>query len=492
MNFANHVDVAARNQPAAVAISDSDSSLTFERLAERSNRIADALERGGVGVGDHVAIHIPNSVAFVCTYLGAMKRGAVPVPINTRFTDRQIQYILSDSNAIAVVTSSHHETPPETDDRALRHYTDLVDYGEPNYDVTPRRSSSMAELLYTSGTTGAPKGVYHTHGNLEANANGFVAYNDWARDDVALTVCQCFHVTGLNVTTTPFLHLEARNHLLAEWDVDAVLAAIERHDVTYTFLIPTMVVELLDHDGVEDYDISTLQAIGVGGSPMPRKRIDEAERTLGCTLLEGYGMTETTPLATLNLPTSEGRKAGSVGRPAEEAVEIRIEDLQTRDPVERGERGEILWRGDTVTPRYNRAQLTENKFVERQGKRWLTSGDIGWRDGDGFLFVVDRIEDMFTTGCGEIYPREIEEVIYEIDPVQKVAIIDTKDDVRGATVTAIVERRSEGTVSAADIERTCHRELESHEVPDRIEFVGDFPRTATGKIDRVSLREQFE
>lgn len=492
MNFANHVDVAARNEPTALAISDSASSLTFERLSERSNRVADALERRGVGADDRVAIQMPNSVAFVCTYLGVMKRGAVPVPINTRFTERQIQYILTDSNAAEIVTNKNQDVDVETDDRTVRYYTELVDDGESSYDVTPRRSDAIAQLLYTSGTTSAPKGVYHTHGNLEANANGFVAYNDWTRDDVALTVCQCFHVTGLNVTTNPFLRLEARNHLVAEWDVDGVLGAIERHDVTYTFLIPTMVVDLLDSDGVEDYDTSSLRAIGVGGSPMPKKRIDEVERTFDCILLEGYGMTETTPLATVNRPTSEGRKAGSVGRPAEEAVEIRIEDVQTREAVERGDRGEILWRGDTVTPGYNKPQLTENEFVERQGKRWLTSGDIGWRDEDGFLFVVDRIEDMFTTGCGDIYPREIEEVIYEIDPVQKVAIIDTKDDVRGATVTAIVQRRSEGAVSAADIERTCHRELESHEVPERIEFVDDFPRTATGKIDRVTLRDRFD
>jgi acyl-CoA synthetase (AMP-forming)/AMP-acid ligase II len=303
--------------------------------------------------------------------------------------------------------------------------------------------------------------------------------------------CPCFHVTGLNITTTPFIALEAENHLLEEWDIEAALAAIERHGVTYTFLIPTMAVELLDFEGIDGYDTSSLRIVGVGGSPMPKERIEAVERTLGCTLIEGYGMTETTPLATLNRPDREGRKAGSIGRVVSAAVEVRIEDPRTEERVERGTRGEFLWRGDTVTPRYNKRQITENRFVEREGKRWLKSGDIGWLDEDGFLFVVDRIEDMFTTGCGDVSPREIEEVIYEIEPVQQVAIIDTRDEIQGVTVTALVERRNEGSVSAAEIERACERALADHEVPDRVEFVEEFPRTATGKIDRSALRDRF-
>jgi long-chain acyl-CoA synthetase len=489
MNFANYVDIAARNAPNSFGVGDRTHSLTFRQLAERSDRVATALERRGIEPGDHVAISMPNSVAFVCTYLGAMKCGAVVVPINTRFTGQQIQYVLTDSGAVCVVTSDHDAT--ETLEEETHAYAELLNEGDAEYDVTPRRSDEMAELLYTSGTTGAPKGVYHTHGNLVANANGYIRYNKWSRNDVALTVCQCFHVTGLNITTTPFIALAAENHLIEDWDIETALSAIERYGVTYTFLIPPMVVELLDYEEIDSYDLSTLRTVGVGGSPMPKERIDEVERTLGCTLLEGYGLTETTPLATLNHPDQDGRKPGSIGRPVREAVDIRIEDPKTGEAVERGTRGEFLWRGDTVTPQYNKHQITENAFVERNGKRWLKSGDIGWMDEDGFLFVVDRLEDMFTTGCGDISPRKIEEVIYEIDPVQKVAIIDTTDDVRGATVMTIVKRRSEGSVSAADIKRACERELASHEVPERVVFVEEFPYTATGKVDRSALRSQF-
>ena len=484
MNFATRADRAARNAPTALGVSDRDHSVTFEQVAERAERIADGLADRGVEAGEHVALDLPNSVAFVCAYLGVLKRGAVAVPINTRFTDQQIRYVLGDSGAVCVVTNGD----VENDEYA---YADLLDDGTPGHESTPRRSEELAELLYTSGTTGAPKGVYHTHGNLAVNAEGYIEYNGWHTGDVALTVCPCFHVTGLNVTTTPFLALGAANHLLETWDIEAFLETIERHGVTYTFLIPTMIVELLDHEGVDEYDLSTLRSVGVGGSPMPKERIAEAERLLDCALLEGYGMTETTPLAALNHPGKNGRKPGSIGRPASEAVEVRIEDPATGEAVERGERGELLWRGDTVTPRYNKRQLTESAFVERAGERWLESGDIGWMDSDGFLFIVDRIEDMFTTGCGDVSPREIEAVIHAIDPVQKVAIIDRTDDVRGATVTAIVKRRGEESVSAADIKRVCERELESHEVPERVVFVEAFPRTATGKVDRGALRSDF-
>jgi len=491
MNFANHVDIAARNRPDALAVADPRCARTFRELADGSARIARGLQRRGVAVDEPVAIFMPNGVPFVTAYLGVLKLGALPLPVNTRFTDQQIRYVVRDSGAVAAVADDQVDGVV-ADDLETVDYADLLDDGDPHFEIEPRRSEEHAELLYTSGTTGAPKGVYHTHGNLAANAAAFVRYMEWCREAVALTVCQCFHVTGLNITTTPFLMLEAENHLLPNWDAEAVLSAIERHGVTFTFLIPTMLMDVLEHDGIAGYDLSTLRTVAVGGSPMPRKRIGEAESTLGCTLLEGYGMTETTPLATFNRPIEGGRKPGSIGRPTAEAVEVRIEDPKTGDTVDGTERGEFLWRGDTVSPGYNAAQLNDKGFVVRDGKRWLKSGDIGWADEDGFLYVVDRYEDMFTTGCGDVYPREIEEVIYGVPAVEKVAIIDTKDDIRGATVTAVVKTRAGESITAARIQRACRSELESHEVPDRVEFVDAVPRTATGKVDRISLRDRFD
>ncbi len=490
MNFASVVGFAARNAAESVAVTDSAESATFGELRADTNRVASGLAARGVEPDDHVAIHLPSGVSFLRGYLGALSCGAVAVPVNTRFSDEQVEYVLSDSGAVAVITDGGDGVGTDPGLTGVERFDieALLRAGSPEHDTTPRRADELAALMYTSGTTGAPKGVYHTHGNLDSNASGFIKYNGWSRDDVALTVCQCFHVTGLNITTTPFLALEATNHI-REWDPETVLSAIERHRVTYTFLIPSMVLELLGTERRAEYDTSSLKAIGVGGAPMPKRRIPAVEDAFGCPLLEGYGMTETTPLAALNRSKPGDRRIGSVGRVISEAVELRVEDPRTGATVDPGERGELLWRGETVTPGYRNRTLTETAFVERDGDRWLRSGDIGFVDEDGFLYVVDRRADMFTTGCGEIYPREIEEVIYGIAGVERVAIIDTKDDVHGAVVTAVI---TGAAVDAETVRAVCERELQRHEVPNRIAFVDDIPRTATGKVDRSGLRARLD
>jgi long-chain acyl-CoA synthetase len=231
--------------------------------------------------------------------------------------------------------------------------------------------------------------------------------------------------------------------------------------------------------------------VGVGGSPMPKERIEAVEEAFDCTLLEGYGMTETTPLAAINRPDQEVRKAGSIGPPAEEVVDVRIEDPETREEVGTNEKGEFLWHGDTITPGYFRMpEKNEAALVEREGKTWLRSGDIGRMDADGHLFVEDRIDDMIITGGENVYPREVEEVVYGLDGVAEVAVIGTPHDRLGESITAIVVR-SDGAVTADDVESICRAELTDYKVPRRIEFVDELPKTSTRKIDKVSLREQF-
>lgn len=497
MNFANHVDFAARNGPTRPAVGDANGLRTYEELARETNRMANALEALGVGSGEWVAICLQNRLELLLSYLGAMKRGAIPVPINTQFSDQQIEYILETSDVSVLVTGERWadvattvDSPVTMDGSVGDRFEQLLEESEDEYELRPRRSDEIAEILFTSGTTGRPKGVQHTHGNLVANAQGIRKYMEWTRHEVGLTACQCFHVTGLNVTTTPLLVAEAENRLLPEWDPEAALAAIETHRVTYSFLTPGMIIDLLGYERADTYDLSSLERVGVGGSPMPSGRLDDAERLLGCPVLEGYGMTETTPLAAFTPAASEHRKPGSVGPPAREAIELRIEDLETGMAVGPGERGELLWRGDTVAPGYVQFQRARQRYVERDGTTWLRSGDIGWLDEDGYLYIVDRREDMFTTGCANVFPREIEETLYQIDRVVEVAVIDVTDDLSGALVTAII-KRDDTDLTAERVKVECRANLDDHEVPQRIEFVDDIPRTATGKIDRVQLRDSF-
>lgn len=502
MNFANYVDFAAQNRPDATAFSDPQREVTFAEFAGETNAFANALSDLGIAPGDRVALYLPNSVAFVAAYFGAMKLGAIPFPINMRFEGSEIQFVLEDAQASAVVTHGQFEdVVAGLDVDSLEHlivaggsrghdYTDLVGGADTTFDVHPRKQDELADLMYTSGTTGRPKGVKHTHQNLMTNALGLVRYMGWDHRESTLTVCPCFHVSGLSVSTTPFLTVAAENHFLPSWDPELALATMEERDVTYAFFIPTMIIDLLNHGSVDEYDLSSLETVGVGGSPMPKERIDAVEETFGVQLLEGYGMTETSPLAAINRPGQDVYKPGSIGPVAAEVVDVRIEDPETREEVGVNEKGELLWHGDTVTPGYYRMpEKNEEAFVERDGKRWLRSGDIGRIDEDGMLFVEDRIDDMIITGGENVYPREVEDVIYELDGIEEVGVIGTPDDRLGELITAIVV--ADETVDAEDIEAVCRDRLADYKIPRRIEFVDGLPKTSTRKIDKVELREAF-
>lgn len=496
MNFGNVVDRAARETPEETAVADSEQRATYAELSTNTDRVADGLERCGVTPDDRVAICLRNSVVFVTAYLGAMKCGAVPVPVNTRFTNEQVQYVLDVSDVTVLVTdatfatvAARVDTPITIDGSVGTRYQDLVDESADGYSVHPRRSDELAAVVYTSGTTGRPKGVRHTHGNISDNARGIRRYHHLTRDDVGLTASQCFHVTGLNVTTTPLLDAGAANWLLPSWDPAEALETIERRGVTYTFLTPAMLGQLLECDRLEEFDLSSLTRVVVGGAPAPVDRLAEAEDALDAAVLEGYGMTETTPLAAFNRPQARPYKPGSVGPPAREVVELRIEDTETGEAVDRGERGELLWRGDTVTPGFERRRHDAERFVERDGRRWLRSGDIGYLDEDGYLFVVDRRDDMFTVGCANVFPREIETVLYDIDGVTDAVVVDALDKRQGVVITAVLA--CDGDVTESQVRARCREQLEAHEVPQRIEFVDAVPTTAAGKVDRRQLRDRF-
>jgi acyl-CoA synthetase (AMP-forming)/AMP-acid ligase II len=500
MNFANYLDMAAAESPEDIAITDPQRELTYRELAGETDAFANALAELGVDPGDRVALYLPNSTAFVASYFGAMKRGAVPFPINMRFEGPEVEYVLDDAGAMALVTVGQFEDAAasfETD--ALEHlivangerghdYESLVAGNAGSHEIHPRRSDELAELVYTSGTTGRPKGVRHTHGNLQANADGLIQAMNWTSDEVGLTVCPCFHVSGLNITTTPFVVAGAENHLLPQWDIDLALSTMAERDVTYVFLIPTMLVDILN-EGVEGYDLSALEVVGVGGAPMPKERIDAAEELLDINLLEGYGMTETTPLAAINTPDQEVYKAGSIGPPAEEVVDLRIEDPETREEVGTDEKGELCWYGDTISPGYyNLPEKNEEALVEREGKTWLRSGDIGRMDEDGHLFVEDRIDDMIITGGENVYPREVEEVLYGVADVEEAAVVGAPDDRLGERIVAFVV----GDVTAEALEAGCRGTLTDYKIPKEFRIVEELPKTSTQKMDKVALRDRLD
>jgi long-chain acyl-CoA synthetase len=500
MNFANYVDITARNHGDALAVADPGREATYAELSRETDAVANGLAELGVDPGDRVALFLPNSVTFLTAYFGAMKRGAVPVPINLRFDPETIGFVLRRTDASVLVTSGRFEDAVTDRDVDVEHlvvadgdagigYDELLGSGG-RVDVCERRDDELAELLFTSGTTGRPKGVKHTHGNLAANGWGYVRYFEfYSAEAVGLTVVPLFHAAGLNVTATPLTLVGAENHFLPAWDAETALETMAGRGVTTAMFVPTMVIDLLEF-GTEGYDLSALSHVIVGGSPMPKERIEAAEAALGVTLLEGYGMTETTPAAAVNRPDQAVRKAGSIGPPMRDLVDVRIEDPGTGEVVGVDEKGELLWRGDTVTPGYwNDPEANAESFVEREGETWLRSGDIGRVDEDGHLFVEDRLDDMIVTGGENVYPREVEDVVYELDGVVEVSVVGTPHDRLGEQVTAVVV--GDGTVTASGVEAVCRDRLADYKVPRAVEFVESIPKTSTRKVDKVALRERF-
>lgn len=501
MNFASYVDIQARERPDELAVTDPQREMSYAELRAETDAVANGLAALGVEPGDHVALFLPNLTTSVTSYYGGMKLGAIPVPINLRFGEAEIAHVLRDVAPSALVVLDRFVDAfadrdlgvelvavGDEDIEGTTDYGQLVADAEKSFHTAERLDSQVAEILYTSGTTGDPKGVQHTHGNLAANARGGARHMHMTSDTVYLTIAPCFHATGLNGTTTPSVVTGAENHLLPEWDPEMALRTMESRGVTYTVLIPTMVLDLLEH-GPGGYDIEPLETLVVGGSPMPKERIEQVEAALDCTLYEGGGMTETTPLAVINSPEQAVRKPGSVGTVAGAVARLRIEDPDTGEAVELGERGELLWHGDTVMKGYHDLPTkNEAVFVEREGREWLRSGDIGHRDADGHVFLDDRLDDMIITGGENVYPREIEDVIYELDGVREAAVVGTPHERLGEQVTAVVR----GDVTEPEVQDVCRGSLADYKIPREVHVREEaLPQTSTMKIDKVSLRAEL-
>ena len=504
MNFAHTIRRAARDTPERTALTDPERTVTFAELDAETDAVANALADLGVEPDDRVALYLPNSIAFVAAYVGAMKRGAIPFPINLRFEGDEVRYVLEDGGAEVLVTAGPFEDAvADIDAEPLEEvivaggdrghdYATLVAEHAGHHETHPRKQAELADIMYTSGTTGRPKGVKHTHENLSTNAEAILTRMEWSGNDIGLTVNPCFHVAGLHVTVTPFLVSRTTNHMMAEWDPATALETVAEHGVTTSFCIATIIVDLVNFDDAGAYDTSSLEVVGCGGSPMPKERISTFEDRYDATLVEGYGMTETTPAAALNRAGDAVRKPGSIGTVIEDVVDVRIEDPDSGEPVERGDLGELLWHGDTVTPGYyNLPEKNDEAFVEREGKRWLRSGDIARMDEDGHLFIEDRIDDMLITGGENVYPREVEDVLYGLDGVEEAAVFGIPHERLGEQVTAAIVR-TDDSLDADAVEVHCRDRLADFKIPRRIEFLDALPRTSTRKVDKVTLAERFD
>jgi fatty-acyl-CoA synthase len=495
---------------------------SYEQLAERSARLANALRERGVVRGDRVAYLGENDPSFLETLFAAGLAGAVFVPLNTRLAPPEIQFQLRDCGAVALVHSADLALLAERGaadtsvagrivvgdsgepgvgtaelgaragaDRhrgnAVEAYEDVVASGSPLAPDEPVGLEDGAMILYTSGTTGNPKGALLTHGNITWNCINVLVDFDFASTDVALMISPMFHVASLDMGVLPTLLKGGTVVLEPKFDPRRTLELIEQHRATTISGVPTTYQMLCEDPAWDTTDLSSLNKLTCGGSAVPMRVLEAYERR-GLRFSNGYGMTETAPGAT-TLPASRSRdKAGSSGLP-HFFTDVRVADPADPEagPPAPGTVGEIQIKGPNVINEYwNRPEATADSYTE---DGWFKSGDMGYKDPDGFVFISDRLKDMIISGGENIYPAEVEQAIAELDAVGSVAVIGVPDEKWGEVPRAVVLLREGAELTEEQLRLHLDGRLARYKIPKSVVFVAEMPRTASGKIRKAELRK---
>jgi long-chain acyl-CoA synthetase len=485
-NLAESLITTAARNPSAPALRLDTDVITYADLEDAARRVAGGLVERGLEPGDRVGLMLPNVPQFAAAYYGVLYAGGAVVPMNTLLKEREITYYLGDSSAKLVI--GWHEIgavlePAAAQVGALCILMDgdslagpLSD-AEPLPDVSDRAASDDAVILYTSGTTGRPKGAQLTHANLAINADVSSQLFSLGPDDVVLGTLPLFHAFGQTCGLNAVIGSGASLALIPRFDAGRALSAVERDRVTVFEGVPTMFSALLHHPDRETVDSSTLRVCVSGGAAMPTELLRDFEGAFGCVILEGYGLSETSPVASFNHP-HRARKPGSIGTPIE-GVEMRLVD-QDRRVAQPGEVGEIAIRGHNVMKGYwNRPDATA-EAIDPDG--WFYSGDLARVDQDGYYFIVDRKKELIIRGGYNVYPREIEEVLYEHPAVREAAVIGVAHAELGEEVAAAVSLKPGCEATPTELQAFVKANVAAYKYPRHVWIVDELPKGPTGKI----------
>ncbi|MEU8217119.1 long-chain fatty acid--CoA ligase [Micromonospora taraxaci] len=488
--------------PHTVALIHGDgSTMTYGQFADATDRISAVLREWGVGRGEAVAYLGENSPEFLQVMFGAAQVGAVFVPVNTRLAAPEIAYVLADCDArvlihdpdfavpVAAATSTAR-TPHvlvtgegAVDRPGLAHLARSAAAFTDHADTTHREP---AAIVYTSGTTGRPKGAVLTHGNLTWVALNCVVDYDVVSTDVALMISPLFHVASLGMGALPVILKGATMVIEKGFEPGRALAQIERHGVTMLSGVPTTYQLMADHPAWASTDLSTLTKLTCGGSAVPA-RILNAYEARGLSFAQGYGMTEASPGATALPATMTRVKQGSVGLP-HFFTDVRITD-PTGAVLPAGGVGEIEVAGPNVFPGYHgRPEATAEAFTD---DGWFRSGDLGHLDADGYLYISGRLKDMIISGGENIYPLELEQLLTEIDGVTSAAVIGVPDERWGEVPWAILTVREGASVDTDTVRACLDGRIARYKLPKNVVIVDELPRTASGKVRKADLRTRF-
>ncbi len=523
LNLASIIEHHARIAPDKEAIVWNEMRFTYGQLNGLANRVANAIVEMKIGHGDKVALVCPNLPFFPIVYYAIMKTGAAVVPLSTLLKPREVVYHLRDSDAKAVfVFEGTPELPlaktvkeafdqVETCENIIvmtidplapcafencRSLTEITKDQPETFDTFPTAPNDTCAILYTSGTTGQPKGAELTHLNLMTNVTttygihlAVLDFTDNVQKTCLITL-PLFHTTGQTVQMNVNLYAGNRVVLLPRFDAKATLEAMEKERVNFWVGVPTMYWALLRYAEENNFDTSrvasTIKVCTSGGAPMPVEVMKDFQTRFGVRVLEGYGLSETSPLATFN-QFEKPSKAGTVGQPIF-GVDVRCFDEDDKE-VPPGTRGEIVIRGSNVMKGYyKRPEATAEAF--KNG--WFHTGDIGVFDEDGYLSVVDRKKDMILRGGYNIYPRELEEIIMTHEAVSLVAVIGIPDARMGEEVKAFVVKKMDAEISEEEFLSWCKIQFANYKYPRFVEFRDELPVGGTGKIFKRALRETVD
>jgi long-chain acyl-CoA synthetase len=485
MNLAQILVDSAHRDPDHVAIKLDDVELTYSQLDGASAHLVGMLREHGLQPGDRVGIMLPNVPYFAVCYYGVLRAGGVVVPMNVLLKKREVAFYLTDSGAKLLFAWEEFAQDAQAGaDEAgaecllvkLGEFENEVGRAEAFTEVAETEDDDTAVILYTSGTTGQPKGAELTNANLARNAEASRALFGLGDDAITLGALPLFHSFGQTCGLNATIGGGGTLTLIPRFDPGKALEIIERDHVNIFQGVPTMYGAMLHHPESTSADVSTLKVSVSGGSAMPVELMRGFEEAFGCKVLEGYGLSESSPVASFNHADRE-RKPGSIGTPIK-GVEMKVVDDDGNE-VDQGEVGEILIRGHNVMKGYwDRPEATEETV--RDG--WLYTGDMGKTDEDGYFYIVDRKKDLIIRGGYNVYPREIEEVLYEHPAVREAAVLGIPHDEYGEEVGAAVTLKDGANATPEQLRDYVKEQVAAYKYPRKVWLVDELPKGPTGKI----------
>ncbi|HVC08186.1 MAG TPA: long-chain fatty acid--CoA ligase [Solirubrobacterales bacterium] len=486
LNLASILTASAERAPQSAAIRLGGAAHTYADLDDRSARLATLLHEKGLAAGDRVGVMLPNVPEFPSAYYGVLRAGGVVVPMNVLLKRREIAFYLEDSGAELLF--AWHGFAEEARAGAADAGVELVEVEPAGFAASLERldptaglaytaESDTAVILYTSGTTGKPKGAELTHLNLFRNADvSSRTTSEIGAGDVVLGALPLFHSFGQTVSMNASLMVGACLTLVPKFDPGEALATMQRDGVSHFYGVPTMYGALLHHPQRGDFDTSALRICITGGASMPVEVLRGFERAFGCVVLEGYGLSETSPVSCSNHPERE-RKPGSIGTPIE-GVEMRVVD-EDDNPVPQGEVGEIVIRGHNIMKGYwRRPEAT----AEAMRGGWFHSGDMARVDENGYYYIVDRKKDLIIRGGYNVYPREVEEVLYEHPRIREAAVVGVPHDKWGEEIGAAVVLHEGQQMAPEEVSTYVKDRIAAYKYPRLVWFLEELPKGPTGKI----------